>query len=351
MRGEKFVFTEEQINYIIEHWDKESAHSMKKRFGCSWYAVTSVAEENGLEPPKSNRWTKEQVETLRVLAGEYHYKDIAIMMGKSANAVYLKAKRLKISLIQDSRKWTKDEEEVLYERWGRDTIEKIAKQMRRTVFSIKVKATRMGLGYMSQANIDQISVADISDILDVRAERITGTWIKYGLKLRKKKVTEKYGYYCIDMDQLILFLKEHQELWNSQNLEKNILGKEPEWLLEKRKNDIENPPLEYRLWTAEEIKLAEKLLLQGYDYEQIALQVNHSSVGVAYKLRALGHSYQLPQYWKGKEFKFLRENYDKMTYAEIAEELGRSPKAISSKAEECGYQKRLTLQKGKKQDG
>ncbi|MEG2232594.1 MAG: hypothetical protein RRY16_01320 [Bacilli bacterium] len=272
------------------------------------------------------------------------------MMDKTENAIYLKARRLGITLIQDRRKWTKEDEEYLYERWGRDTIEKIAKNMKRTVFSVKVKATRMSLGYMSQANIDQISVADISDILGVRAERITNTWIKYGLKLRKKKVTENYGYYCIDLDKLMLFLKEHQDVWNSQNLEKNILGEEPEWLLEKRKNDIGNPPFEYRIWTEEETQLAENLLMQGYDYEQISLQVNHSPVGVAYKLRELGYSYRLPQFWKGQELKFLRENYEDMTYTEIAEELGRTTKAIGAKAEELGYQKRLTLRKEMKQD-
>lgn len=49
MAGKKYIFTEEQINYIVENWGKESAHSMKKKFGCSWYAVCRVAEANGLE--------------------------------------------------------------------------------------------------------------------------------------------------------------------------------------------------------------------------------------------------------------------------------------------------------------
>ncbi|MFV0249497.1 MAG: hypothetical protein ACK5HP_00430 [Bacilli bacterium] len=44
MRGDRFVFTEEQIKYIIENWGKESAHCMKKKFGCTWYAVKNVAK-------------------------------------------------------------------------------------------------------------------------------------------------------------------------------------------------------------------------------------------------------------------------------------------------------------------
>ena len=40
-------------------------------------------------------------------------------------------------------------------------------------------------------------------------------------------------------------------------------------------------------------------------------------------------------------YKYLRENYENMTYSEIAEELGRTTKAIGAKAEELGYQKKL----------
>ena len=48
MRGKKREFTDEEIQYIINNWGKESPHSMKKRFKCSWYAVCKVAEKHGL---------------------------------------------------------------------------------------------------------------------------------------------------------------------------------------------------------------------------------------------------------------------------------------------------------------
>ena len=61
-----FQFTEEQIKYIIDNWGKEAPYSMKKRFGCTWYAIAKVAERNGLELPKANIWTEEELNTLRV---------------------------------------------------------------------------------------------------------------------------------------------------------------------------------------------------------------------------------------------------------------------------------------------
>ena len=39
--------------------------------------------------------------------------------------------------------------------------------------------------------------------------------------------------------------------------------------------------------------------------------------------------------------KYLRENYNEMTYLEIAKHLNRTPKAVAAKVEELGFQKKL----------
>lgn len=344
MRGQKFEFTPEQIEYIVDNWGKVSAHSMKNKFGCSWYAVVKVAKEHGLELPESNKWSEEEKILLKKLSEDTHYEDIAEIMHKSPNAIYLQAKRLGITLIQDHKIWTSEEETYLIEHWGVDAIEKIAKNMHRSIYSIKVKATRLGLGYMCKANTEQLTVADISYYLGVSRDRLVGTWKKLGLKLRKKKVTNKYSYYCISIENLMEFLKNHQDLWNANYLELNIFGLEPEWLTEKRKKDALNPPIEYTPWTSAEIKLATDLLEIGYDYERIAERLHRTPIAVAYKLRSLGYSYRLQCFWKGKEIKYLKEHYDDISKEEIADYLHRTPRAIEAKAEELGVNK-LTRKK------
>lgn len=47
----RFQFSEEQKEYIKDNWGKESAHSMKKKFGCSWATVVNAAVALGLDPP------------------------------------------------------------------------------------------------------------------------------------------------------------------------------------------------------------------------------------------------------------------------------------------------------------
>ena len=344
MSPKSHEFSEEDINYIIENWGKESAHSMKKKFDCSWYAVCKVAKANDLEPPKSNVWSEEDIKNLQNLSDKYHYTEIATMMGKTENAVYLKAKRLGITLIQDRRKWTSEDETLFAELWGTVSIETIAKKLKRTIFSLKVKAVRMRLGPMI-ANNDLITVSDMIDILGISRDRITTTWIKLGLKLKKKRLTKKNKYYVITWEDLLTFLENNQNEWDSRNVEEYMLGSEPEWLQEKRKRDHQENPLWYRKWSDEDVQMAETLFKNQKSYEEIATRLNRSPGSVAILLRNMGYSYRLPQFWKGNELKYLRDNYQNMTYQEIADELDRTVKAVGAKAGELGYQKKLTMSK------
>ena len=343
--GEKYQFTDEQINYIISNWGKESPHSMKNKFGCTWYAVCGVAKSHGLEIPTSNNWTEEEIKKLKELSKKYHYGKIAEIMDKSKEAVYLKAKRLGITLIQDRREWTKEEETLLTELWGNKPIEYIAKKLKRTVISLKVKAERMELGPMIENNSYFITVSDISEIFNVTRDRVTITWVKLGLNLTQIKLTQNRTYYGVTLKDLLLFLETNQNEWDSRNLEKNILGIEPEWLKQKRERDIIENPLWYRKWTVLEVIRAGELLEEGKDYKEIASILNRTECAVAYMLRDAGHSYKVKHYWTEEQLKFLKDNYSKMTYENIGKSIGRTTKAVGAKAEELGYKKRLIKSK------
>ncbi len=341
VRGIKREFTEEEIRYIIDHWGMESPYSMEQKFGCSWYAIRKIAANYGLPLPPSNKWTDEEVETLKVLSNQYHYSEIAKIMNRSENAILLKSKKLGITLIQDRRKWTKEEEILLADLWGMKPIEEIAKMMKRTVFSLKVKAVRMGLGAMISNNYEFITISDMSDLLHVSRDRITSTWIPLGLKIKTKKLTNNMSYYVVTWKDLMKFLEDNQNEWDSRLVEKNMLGTEPLWLKEKRVRDRKENPLWYRKWTEEEMKQAEDLFKIGKSYSEIAVILNRSSRAIGDYLRGMGYCYELPKFWKEDELEYLKENYQNMTYAEIAEYLGRSTKAVNAQALKLGYQKIL----------
>ena len=340
MRGVPFEFSEEQIQYIVENWGKESVHQMKTKIGCTWNAVAKVAEEYGLEIPTSNDWTEEEIELLKQLAPYYSYQEISKKMNRSETAVYKKATRLGIPLLQNKRAWTKEEEEILQNDWGSYSVEFIASELHRTPSSVKVKATRMKIGSMRENGLDILSIPDLEEMLGVSRSRIQKTWTKLGLILQKRRLSSKASYYYVTWENLLSFLEEHQEEWDSRLVEPYMLGEEFDWLAEKRKKDRDENPLWYRRWTEEEINLVEVLHQRGDSYQEIAQRLQRSDNAVRWVLKNLGYPSFAPRMWSEEEELFLKDNYNKIPTPELALSMGRSIKSISDKAHRMGYQKR-----------
>ncbi len=64
--AKKNIFTSEEQEYMINNWDKESIHSMKKRFNSTWHSIALFASENNLKLPKSNEWNEEEIINIQV---------------------------------------------------------------------------------------------------------------------------------------------------------------------------------------------------------------------------------------------------------------------------------------------
>lgn len=318
MKKELTVKEKEEI--VNKYKQGISIHSLKKEYNTTWYTIGKIIESAGLELPKSDKWTDEEINRLKELSGGYHYKDIANMMGRPEQGIYLKAKRLGITLIQNGRKWTKDEEEYFKNTWGNKPVDEIAKELRRTVFSLKVKAIRMGLGSML-SNSDKLSISEVSEILNVTRDRIMNSWINKGLIIDKVGLGTQKEYYLISYDNLMEFLKNNPYEWDSRDINLDLLGINNTWIKDKQKWDEKNNPLFYRRWTDEEILTAIDMLNNGSDYKEIAISINRSDRAVGYMLRSLG--YKLKE-WKEYETEFLIDNYQDLTYQEIADFLNKS---------------------------
>ena len=345
MRAKKFIFSKEQEQYLIDNWEHYSIHRYKKVFGCSWYSVFNKANEIGLVIREDNKWTEEEEKRLSELANKHHYREIARILNRTENAIYLKARRKGIVLIQDRREWTEEEDKFLSEKWGSISIEYLAAQMKRSVFSLKVRAIRTKLGPMTDASLKYIKVNEIAEILNVTRDIIVIRWQKEGLNLINKKLTNNYRYYVVTLDDLVLFLKNNQELWDSRYLEKFGLGFEPDWLVEKRKKDKISPPIRYRKWTEEERETAKNMLLAGSDYDQISEEINRTKAAVRVELNKMNLAYRLARYWKCKELKMLNDYYRVLTAKELSKKINRSPKAIQARAAEIGIKKKVLVKK------
>jgi|GEM_PF-2204387 len=343
----KYEFSDEQIEYIKENWGKESAHSMKKRFGCTVYVIVKLAESLGYEKPKSSSkklWTKEEEEILRTHAFDKTAKEIAKMINRSTVAVETYANKHDIKL---NRSWSKEEETYLDENWGYLTRETIAKYLNRTVDAVIVKSIRMKLGPPADRNAELIKVTELSILLNVPYDRIRKTWVKYGLKTKKIQVSKSKKVLAVKIEDLWEFLEQHQNHFDARYLEENIFGKEPLWLKEKRKQDYQIPPPPvYTLWTENQNLQAQKMFLQGKSYDEISAKVGHTAKAVKARLESLGFVEPLsPCFWRAEEINVLRENYENgnpKTYAEMANELGRTRKAVEYQASKFEYTRKRT---------
>lgn len=255
--GKKFIFTEEQKAYIKENWGKESAHSMKKKFGCTWYAVSTTAQSMGLELPDSKAWSDKEVKTLEKLAKELSIEEIASALQRTPNAIYLKAKKLGIVIYESNRKWTLKETERFCALWGNAPIEDISKELHRSINSLKVRAIRLGLGSML-SNSDLLTISDVVELVGISRDRIA-RWIPLGLAFKKHKLTDSASYYMISREDLLTFLKDNQEEWDARNVVVGSLGEEEDWLIKKRRNDEVANPLWYRRWSKEDDALFKEL--------------------------------------------------------------------------------------------
>ena len=100
-------------------------------------------------------------------------------------------------------------------------------------------------------------------MLGVNINTVSVNWIGLGLKYKVQKISKSRSYRYVEIKDLYEFLERNQNIWDSRNLEKNILGTEPEWLKEKRKRDIkQNPDIERPNLTKQQLILARKFFLE-----------------------------------------------------------------------------------------
>lgn len=126
---------------------------------------------------------------------------------------------------------------MLKEMWGRTSYSVIAKNTGHTETAVRLKAKRMGLGAMKDASY-YVCAREVSRMMGVDVHKVTDYWVrKYGLKCKKIKSKKRTLWIFININELIKFLENHQDLWDSRKVEMYAFGMEPEWLKEKRKRD------------------------------------------------------------------------------------------------------------------
>jgi hypothetical protein len=133
-----------------------------------------------------------------------------------------------------NKAWSDNEKCYLHNAWGELAIKKIAKELGRSVDAVRIKAWKIGLNLNSYN--DYISCRFAGIMIGVNTKKII-EWVKRRGLPCKPVVKKSKIYWNIKYDCFIRFLRLNQDLWDSRKVEPYALGQEYDWLKAKRETD------------------------------------------------------------------------------------------------------------------
>ena len=148
--------------------------------------------------------------------------------------------------------------------------------------------------------------------MNVSHNRVSN-WLKLGLKYKKNRSGRTK--YLISQEDLLDFLKEHQDMFNASEISEYLFINEPDWLVKKRRSDLEyytdNLRFEY---TNEEDKIIVSMFKQGKSNAEIARSLKRTESAIAGHLRVLDLSRGR---YNDYEIEILKENSRYLTLDEL----------------------------------
>lgn len=239
-----------------------------------------------------------------------------------------------------SKKWSKEEEDYLIESWGTVSCKQIAKKLNRSENAVIVKKNRLELGRFLE-NGDYITWNQLNLALGISKPSNCQmvSWVQNrNFPIRKKKIREN-NFRVIKLEDWWTWAWNNQDLLDFSKLEENLLGKEPNWVKEKRKYDFErNQKYKKTQWTTlEDDRLIYLVKTQKYTYLELVqlLQRNVNAIimrlnDLQIKDRPVKADNHIP--WIRTEVDILNALIKQgCSYELIAEKVGKSEKACRGK--------------------
>lgn len=230
----------------------------------------------------------------------------------------------------ESRKaWTKEEMKILEEKYGILSFEAIGRKLGRTPEAIQVKAKRMKLGGIFNAS-EYLTARELARALNADNKTIA-RWIeKHGLEATLKKIGLKGYFWRIKLNSFWKWAKNHQDMIKWPKMEINILGKEPKWVKAAREKDAAKPTRQTTNWTSSEDSYLKMYWELGKTSKEIADILNRTIPGIQKRAKRIGLKPKLITIsWKPIEVKILKEmKLQGHTDNEVAEELGRDISSV-----------------------
>jgi hypothetical protein len=237
--------------------------------------------------------------------------------------------------------WTSEQIEVLDQGWGTISIPSIAQKLGKSINAVKIKAYKLGYQRHIHAG-EYITLNQLMQALGrgmVHNYTLT-SWVKNrGLPVKNKKSIKK-SYRIIYLNDFWKWAKENRTFIDFFKVTPGYLGKEPEWVKEQRKADILSAQYKKTPWSSDEDSLLKSMLNSyNYSYRDISIRLKRTEgaikrrmLDLKIKKRPLKADNHNP--WTEDEMLILVDLLEKGYRAEvIAEFIDRSALAIKGKIE------------------
>jgi hypothetical protein len=243
-----------------------------------------------------------------------------------------------------SKKWTEDEIRFLEDRWGNMSVQGIAKYLGRSYDAVKIKAQRIGLTD-ALLYFDGISLNQLSYALNISYSKLKSLVKDHGFPAKSKIFTRNKRVLMVRYDDFWKWAEENKQMIDFAKVEENILGPEPEWVKIKRSADQLNKIKVRRdPWTPkDDAELKGLLKAHCFTYPEIARRLRRTQGAVKRRIIDLGlkeRPVRLDNHVKytDEEVKQLVEMYEKgYSFEVIGEKLNKSALGIRGKLERMGY--------------
>lgn len=172
------------------------------------------------------------------------------------------------------KQWTEKEEAFLQDKWGTVSIKGLSKALGRSENAIIVRAQRLGCGAHLESDV-RISLNQFMLALYGGAQMggyTSNRLIQNGLPVKWHRV-KKNRFRVIDIEDFWKWAEKNKSLLDFSRFDKYTLGAEPDWVDEKRKADFKKLQLHGQhnaAWTKAEVSCFLLLLIQLCVYASAA---------------------------------------------------------------------------------
>lgn len=245
------------------------------------------------------------------------------------------------------RNWTKQEEEYLIENWGTLSVGTIAKNLNRSENAVVVRKCRLGLGSFLESG-EYITWNQLHIALGIGTADVYKmiSWVRNrGFPIHTKRVNNN-SFKVVYLDEWWVWAEKNRDFLDFSKFEENLLGKEPQWVKEKRRHDVEKKHKYITTpWTkTEDEKLLFLVAKQNYTYDDLSKILRRTNGAIQKRLCYLGvkdRPIKADNHTRWTDYdlyrlgELIKSGYG---YDLIAEEIGKSSKACRGRV----YQMYLT---------